>query len=214
MENLIFTPENEPYLGRESLLALDNLIITCLEINSQVAPFTHKNQLTEIQSAASQIIPSGISLSLSIRELIRQGYLYGALVLDRPLAERAIILEYLCRFPDKVEIWRRGWKHRERPNLTTMIEAIGGDDFIGRGGQITAPMNSLTHGDPASSLWNLVVTDAGQSVHPVSKILNRPELCDQISMSSSTWLSILMTRMLELFLSDTLVANNQSESIH
>lgn len=214
MENVTFTPDNEPYLGRQSLFAFDNLIVACLEINSQVAPLTHNLQLNEIQSAASQIIPSGISLSLSIRELVRQGYLYGALVLDRPLAERAIILEYLCRFPDKVETWNRGWKHRERPNLATMIEAIGGDDFIGRGGQITAPLNSLTHGDPASSLWNLIATDTGQSVHPVSKILNRPDLCDQISMSASTWLSILMTRMLELFLSKSHVADNQSDSIH
>ena len=122
MENVTFTPDNEPYLGRQSLFAFDNLIVACLEINSIVAPLTHNIRLNEIQSAASQIIPSGISLSLSIRELVRQGYLYGALVLDRPLAERAIILEYLCRFPDKVETWKRGWKHRERPNLAAMIE--------------------------------------------------------------------------------------------
>ena len=211
---MIFTPENEPYLGRQSLFAFDNLIVTCLEVNSKVAPKTHHIQLNEIQSSALQIIPSGISLSLSIRELVRQGYLYGALVLDRPLAERAIILEYLCRFPDKVEIWKRGWKHRERPNLATMIEAIGGGDYKGCGGNITGPMNSLTHGDPASSLWNLVVTDAGESVHPVSKILNRPELCDQISMSASTWLSILMTRMLELFLGESQVISSNTESIH
>lgn len=214
MSNITYTPDNEPYLGRQSLHAFDNLIIACLEINSKVAPLTHELELNEIQMAASQIIPSGISLGLSVRELVRQGYLYGALVLDRPLAERAIILEYLCRFPDKVETWKRGWKHRERPTLATMIEAIGGEDFIRRGGQITASMNSLTHGDPASALWNLVITDTGQPVHPISKILNRPDLCDQISMSSAIWLSILMTRMTELFLNETNAGSGHSESIH
>jgi hypothetical protein len=34
--------------------------------------------------------PQGISLALSIRELIRQGYLFAALVLVRPLIERAV----------------------------------------------------------------------------------------------------------------------------
>jgi hypothetical protein len=40
---------------------------------------------------------------LSIRELIRQGYLFGAMVLVRPLAERTAILLYLQRKPAEIE---------------------------------------------------------------------------------------------------------------
>src|SRR5450759_4137182 len=87
--NAVFTPSNEPYLGRETLYAFDKLIIVCLETSAEIAPRTHKIDKTDLQWAACQLIPQGISIALSIRELVRQGHLFGALVLIRPLAERA-----------------------------------------------------------------------------------------------------------------------------
>lgn len=196
---VVFTPGDEPYLGREALLAFDNLIVICLEANALVAPHTHTMKKDELQWAACQLIPAGVSLALSIRELVRQGYLYGALVLLRPLAERATTLLYLQRFPHKVGIWTSGWQHKQRPTLSQMFNEIGGSKFPNCGPEITKVLNSLTHGDPASAMWNLVTVNEDSFGHAVSKILNRPELCDKISLEAATWLSVLLAMMHAIF---------------
>lgn len=196
---IIFTPDNEPYLGREALLAFDQLIVACLEENERIAPLTRDIEKSRLQFAACQIIPSGISLALSIRELIRQGYLYGALVLGRPLAERAITMRYLHRFPDKLELWDRGWNYKERPTLARMLNEIGADKFPNVGPEITRSMNSLTHGDPASALWNTIEMGEGSHGHPVSKILERPEICDRAGLDAATWLSVLLAMACAIF---------------
>ncbi|NKB66555.1 MAG: hypothetical protein GKR89_05805 [Candidatus Latescibacteria bacterium] len=121
-----------------------------------IAPRTFQLEKNDLQRAACQVIPSGISLVLSIRELVRQGYLYGALVLMRALAERSVAILYLYRFPDKVGIWTSGWHYKKRPTLAQMFNEIGDSKFPNCGPEITRSLNSLTHGDPASSMWNLV----------------------------------------------------------
>jgi hypothetical protein len=161
-----FTPDDEPYLGRQALLAFDQLIVACLGSNALVAPRTHKIRKDDLQWAACQLIPAGISLALSIRELVRQGYLYGALVLLRPLTERAVTILYLQRFPDKVGIWTDGWTHRKRPSLAQMFNEIGASKFPNCGPEITRLLNSLTHGDPESAMWNLVSTGEGSVAMP------------------------------------------------
>src|SRR5436853_5001758 len=93
--SIVFTPDNEPYLGRETVLAFDNAIIACLKANVHIASHTHKIEKSDLQWTACQIIPQGISIALSIRELVRQGYLFGAFVLMRSLIERATIILYL-----------------------------------------------------------------------------------------------------------------------
>lgn len=196
---VVFNPTNEPYLGRETVQVLDELIVVCLRVNSQVAPRTHRIEKHELQWAACQLIPSGISLALSARELVRQGYLYGALVLIRPLAERTMTLLYLHRFPAKVEIWTRGWSHKERPTLSQMFNEIGGSEFPGCGPAITRSLNSLTHGDPASSMWNLIAMDDGSMGHGVSKLLTRPDICDKVCMEVATWMSVLLSMMIAIF---------------
>ena len=100
---LVFHPGNEPYLGRELLYHFDQLISSCLEQNASVAPRTHHVTLSETQRMACIVIPQAISIALSIRELLRQGYLFGAKVLLRPLIERAAILLYIHKCPDGIE---------------------------------------------------------------------------------------------------------------
>ena len=94
---VIFTPSDERYLGRELLLSFDKLISVCLELNSKCAPASHGRQLSTFQRALCILVPQTISQALSIRELIRQGYLFGAKVLVRPLTERAVTMVYLFR---------------------------------------------------------------------------------------------------------------------
>jgi hypothetical protein len=196
---IVFTPDDEPYLGLKSLLAFDQLIIACMQSNALVAPRTHKITKDDLQWAACQIIPAGVSLALSIRELVRQGYLYGALVLLRPLTERAVTMLYLQRFPHKVDIWTKGWKHGKRPTLAQMLNQIGGTKFPNCGPEMTSWLNSLSHGDPDSAAWNLVNTGEGSVGHAPSKILNRPDLCDKISLGASAWTSVLLAMTHALF---------------
>src|SRR3990170_8333853 len=122
---VVFTPDNEPYLGRQALLTFDQEIPFSLWVSSHIAAYTraHRDQLTDLQRAACQIVPQGINLALSIRELIRQGYLFAALVLIRPLIERAAIVSYLCDRPDAIERWG-GWRFRDRPPLSTMLHSM------------------------------------------------------------------------------------------
>ena len=125
---VVFTPDNEPYLGRQALLAFDLEIPFSLWVSSHIATYTrdHHDRLTDLQRAACQIVPQGINLALSIRELIRQGYLFAALVLVRPLIERAAIISYICDHPDDIETWKSGWRFRERPPLTVMLDSMAG----------------------------------------------------------------------------------------
>ncbi len=196
---LIYTPDNEPYLGRKHLKALDDMIVACLAANARSASWTHGKSLTPIQSSACQLIPQGVSLALSMRELIRQGYLFGALVLTRPLFERAAVLLYLEAFPESQAIWTRGWKHREAPTFARMIERIGGHDFSGLGHAVTDPLNALLHGRPDSAEWTLVQVGAGRWGHAPSKILDNPVLCDKIAVECAAILAILTTLMISLF---------------
>jgi hypothetical protein len=43
----------------------------------------NRMQLSDLQKAACQIVPQGINLALTIRELIRQGYLFSSLTVSK-----------------------------------------------------------------------------------------------------------------------------------
>ena len=190
----VFTPNNEPYLGRLSLLHFDLVITSCLELNDEVAAYTRKHELSELQQAACQIVPQGINLSLSIRELIRQGYLFAAVVLLRPLIERAGIVSYLHERPEAVALWRSGWRYGERPSFIKMLETMQGETDIEQTKLVCDTLNHIVHGDPAGSDFNLVpLEDHGQG-YAVGKTLSQPDLCDFICLQSYCFLIVIMGR--------------------
>jgi len=199
----VFTPNNEPYLGRELLHHFDKVIPTVLQQNQLTASQTHGAELTDHQRMACIVIPQAVSLALSIRELIRQGYLFGAHVLVRPLIERAVILLYLRAVPTDIEKWKRGWHVRDdAPSLSKMLEAIqrvsNRSDFA-RGADLTAALNSLLHGKPESAQWNTIALDDGSPGYASSKILERPDLCDEVCANTLPWLVITMAMMAAYF---------------
>ena len=208
---VIFTPHDEPYLGRELLMAFDQLITCCLENNREIARRTHAViNKSPLQEAACILIPQGVSLALSIRELVRQGYLLGAKVLMRPLVERAVTIMYLHQNSSDLIIWERGWLWNERPGLTKMLKALVAESSspeVVR--QMTAELNSLTHGDPASSYHNLTFSDQGNPGHAVSKNLSRPDICDAICAEAIPWLSVLLGMMHATF-----PTMDREESVH
>jgi hypothetical protein len=194
---VVFTPYNEPYLGRELLLAFDQLIAACLEFNAKCAPKSHNVVLTDFQNAACILMPQVISIALSIRELIRQGYVFGAKVLVRPFVERAVTLYYLHTYPEDLGLWNDGWDYKKRPSLYTMLERIrarvsaSSPQFPK---VVTFEWNSATHGDPFSSRWNVAIFN-GVVYQPVSKNLKAPNVVDEVCAEAIPWLAATMGMM-------------------
>jgi hypothetical protein len=206
MENkdvpVVFMPDNEPYLGSQALFVLDQLICSVMQQNAKIAPTSHCLVLTDRQRMACQVIAQAISISLSIRELIRQGYLFGGHVLLRPLSERAAILLYVHYYPKEIAKWNRGWEHNEAPSLAKMFEKIHRriqPDSPIKGAELTAQMNSLVHSKPDSAPWNLIAMGTGKIGHAVSKITDRPELCDELCANVIPWLTVIGAMMAAYF---------------
>ena len=197
----VFTPDNEPYLGRESVYHFDQVILSCLEANAEIAAFTHKNknELSDLQKAGCQLIPQGINLSLSIRELVRQGYLFAAAVLMRSLIERTATISYLHEKPEEITLWKDGWQYKERPSLAKMLATMNKEVDTKQAQEICNTFNSLTHGDPVSASFNLVKLSSGGLGYSVGKTLNEPEFCDFICLQSYCYLIVIMGRMAGYF---------------
>ncbi len=197
----VFTPDNEPYLGLESVLWFDRIICWSMESNTQVAAWTRRNSkaLTPLQRAACQIIPQGVGIALSIRELIRQAYLFSALILVRSLIERAAVVSYLDTHPGAVSEWENGWRYRERPNLATMLASMAGGVPVAEAQKISDAHNHMVHGDPLSCINNLIILSDGAAGYASGKILNNPRLCDEVAMESQCYLVVLSGRMSSIF---------------
>jgi hypothetical protein len=143
------------------------------------------------------LVPQTITLALSIRELIRQGYVFGAKVLIRPFVERAVTVMYLHTHEDGLKLWHDGWDYRRRPSLQTMLEGLG-DKLLGKHTNFpkgaTASWNSATHGDPFSARWNVTYID-GKPLFPVSKNLTASAVVDEICAEVIPWLAAMMGMM-------------------
>lgn len=222
MSGPVFTPGDEPYLGRELLFQFDNLICACMEMNSECAQASHDQPLSRLEHAYCILVPQAISLALSIRELIRQGYLFGAKVLLRPLTERAVTILYLFDSPSGLQLWDEGWDYKKRPRLGEMLEYLNQHLLNGKYAALkgaTHDLNSATHGDPFSARWNIVMLDGGTPAFPSSKNLTSPGLADEICAEAIPWLAATMGMMSAAFgrddrASDSTTSSPQSTTIN
>jgi hypothetical protein len=199
---IIFTPDNEPYLGRTLLFHFDQIISATMEQNAVTANKSHDIELTDHQKMGCQVISQALSITLSIRELIRQDYLFGAYVLLRPLVERAMILFYLYYYPEDIVHWNNGWQQRDAPGLSLMIDKISkklANSPKGRGRDMLKSMNSLLHGKPDSAYYSLFPLDESRIGFAPSKILNRPELCDDLCADVIPTLAMIQGMMAAYF---------------
>jgi hypothetical protein len=208
----VYLPSNEPYLGRESVYQFDQVIISCLEANADIAAYAHQVGVSDLQKAARQLVPQGINLALTIRELVRQGYLFGALVLMRPLIERAAIISYLHAHPDAINTWQTGWQSGERPRLSKMLETMSGKADVLVAKQICETFGHIVHGDPIGSQWNLVQLSNGAVGYSVGKVINDPKLCDFICFQSYCYLIVLMGIMTACFPDAPRIKNGKNRS--
>lgn len=200
-----YLPSNEPYLGRESVHHFDEVILSCLELNEKVAHYTHNNELSDLQKAACQLIPQGINIALTIREMVRQGYLFGAYVLIRPLPERAATLSYLDANPSGISVWNNGWKHKDRPSLEKRMEHMTSNKSVGdaiskeMAKMVRDTFNSIVHGGPNCSPFNMIDLESGAIGYSVSKNIKSPDKCDDICFQSYCYLIVLMGMMIKYF---------------
>lgn len=192
----VFLPHNEPYLGYPTLLEFDLAIPPAIKTHIRLSQGTFDRDLSQLEQAAAQLIPQAVSIALSIRELIRQGYLYSAALLLRPLIERVGLVEYLRIHPEAVQSWHSGWLRRGQPSLQKLLETISqieaksDDDFK----FFTNVLHKLIHPDPTGAFWNMITREDGKPAFSSGKLLHDPEFCDFVSVVGCRML-LLVTRI-------------------
>jgi len=118
----------------------------------------------------------------------------------RPLIERAAIISYLCSKPESVSLWQNGWEHGKRPSLSEMMHTMGGGKVdLEETKKICAIHNHIVHGDPIGSFHNLIRLPKGGNAYSSSKMLDNPNLADEIAMEAQCYLIILSARMAQVF---------------
>lgn len=193
------------------MFQFDQIIELFVAEQQRIAAWTHKAQLSPLQRAASELVPSASSIALSIRELVRQAYLLSALILTRPLMERVATFSYLIENPSMVAQWEQGWRHMTRPTLKARTHAMrnvaGAPTPVGVRhaadqvdvASIIARYNSLVHGDPAAAASSVVLLDCGSLGFPTGKDTTSPDRADDMCLESACWLVVLLARCAQVF---------------
>lgn len=197
----IFTPDDEPYLGRESVHVFDQVILDAMPLSNKIGSWTRGKELSPIQTAATELLPHGFSIALSIRELVRQAYLISAEILLRPLIERAAVISYLCETPSALSLWEAGWPHKSRPPLVkmlaTMVDANQDNELLAK--QFIHSFNAVIHADPSGARNQAVKLEDGSKGFTASKSLYETRKCDSICLCATTQLIVLKTRAIRVF---------------
>jgi hypothetical protein len=202
---LVFTPDDEPYRGRSALLQFDQMLVVLMAEQQRIGPWTRTHQLTNLQRAASELVPGACSIAFSVRELVRQGYLLSAMILIRPLVERVSTLAYLIDHEQAVSLWQAGWPHGSRPSLTTRLRAMGGpgnppnSDSQHSLDELRQTYNSLVHGDPRSALTSAVLLSDGAAGYTVGKDVASPARADDVCWQASASVMVLTVRCAAIF---------------
>jgi hypothetical protein len=212
-------PEDEdPYVGRESVFHFDEMIIAVTDKSKAVAVWTHSAQLSDLQRAASELVPHTISLALAVRELVRSGYLFAAEVLIRPILERVAVLSYLAdEGPEATSLWSQGWPYKTRPSLATMLGHMKGppsaeDKQVAR--DIVDHFNAIIHADPIGSYRNLGTDRDGRSGFLSGPTATDVKKCDDICFQVAMYLVIVLARMTQVFpevSADTTMSSNAAK---
>jgi len=201
----VFGPHNEPYLGLEAVLRFDQVIVLTMDLQHAVGPWTrrHSSELSALQIAATQLVPGSVSIALSIRELIRQAYLFGAAILLRPLVERVATISYLIDDPNGLALWHQGWPHGSRPSFSRLLGYLrstqeGGAD-LREERLLAVRYHSLVHGDPRAANEGAILLPDGSAGFTVSKDTDSPVRAAAVASEASAFLAILLARTAEVF---------------
>ena len=208
------------YVGLPALHLFDVLITVAAEVNRQAAASSFLPERTPIQLAARDVVPGAFHHVLSIRQLIRSGYVFGAETLLRPLLERCAVLAYLRKHPVKgVDLWCRGWPHKSRPSIKYMIACMDEPPRQGAAEDYPADysvtdllkervdhLNRLVHADPIGAARNAFWSNEhGRAVQFAGANFKMPEYCNEVATFAAALTSVLIWEMTIIFeLSDRL----------
>lgn len=195
----VYQPHDEPYLGNEHLRSFDLAIPAALAANGAVARRTFGLQMSPLQQAASEIIPQGISISLSVRELIRQAYLYSAGILVRPLIERTAMVCWLRDHPAHVSAWHNGWSRKKQPTMNQLLTHLHPNYDEELRGQFRVMLHKLLHADPASAVFNLIEHYDGKPAFSSGRIYDEQTVCSFLSVMGERYLKRLAAVATEIF---------------
>lgn len=170
-----------------------------MRTNMEVSSRTFNATLSPLQVAATEIIPQGVSIALSVRELIRQAYLYSAAILIRPLVERTGTMYYLRNDPAAVTAWRAGWPRRSQPTLEALLTLLHPGASSDAQESMRTMMHKLVHSDPVGSAYNMFLRSDGAPVFSSGKIIDQPVMCDVISTAAHHYLTRLISAALDIF---------------
>ena len=187
----VFTPDNEPYLGNYRLHAFDLTISRAMQIHTEVGARTFATSLTPLQAAATEIIPQGVSIALSIRELIRQAYLYSAAVLVRPLVERTGMIQFLAMHPEAVSAWHAGWPRKSQPEFKELVALVMPRSSTEENEITRQVLHKLIHSDPEGSRLNMFSRPDGSPAFASGKELTQWKKAETISAMSCQCLRLL-----------------------
>lgn len=56
--SIVFTPDDEPYLGLASLVGFDRALVVLVDQQRHIGPWTRAHDLTSLQQAATDLAPS------------------------------------------------------------------------------------------------------------------------------------------------------------
>jgi hypothetical protein len=194
----VYLPHNEPYLGDTELLAFDKMIPMAMSVNTVIAARTFDRHLSPLQIAATEIIPQGVSIALSIRELIRQAYLYSAAILVRPLIDRAGTISWLRDKPESVTAWQNGWPRRDQPSIEELISHMHPNADNGFKKEFSRMLHKHVHSDPEGSAYNMFERD-GALIFPSGKIIDQPDVVAYLSSMGRTYLEKLISTAIDIF---------------
>lgn len=195
----VYLPHNEPYLGNDQLLAFDLAIPPALESHAKIGKRTFEHSLTPLQVAATEIIPQGVSIALSIRELVRQAYLYSAAILIRPLVERTGTIRYLQGNPPAIELWRSGWPRKAQPTFDDLLDLLHPNVPESNQVILRTLLHKLVHSDPAGSVYNMLRRGDGVLVFSSGKVIDNPLLCRTVCAAGVCYLRMLSQAAREIF---------------
>ncbi len=181
----VYLPGNEPYLGVEGVYDFDLAIPRAMAVHADIGKATFAANLSPLQLAATVIIPQGVSLALSVRELIRQAYLYPAAILLRPLVERTGMIQHLAMHPASLEAWQRGWPRKSQPSFTKLIELVMPDGSSSEHKLTTEILHKLVHTDPKGAPFNTFSLPDGSLAYAAGKELSQPKKAEAIALLAS-----------------------------
>lgn len=195
----VSSPDDEPYLGNEQVHVFDLTIIRAMQVLNEAGDRTFATSMTPLQSAAAEIVPQGVSIVLSIRELIRQAYLYPAAILVRPLVERTGMVQHLVMNPKAVDAWHAGWPRKSQPDFQMLLGLVDSTSSVDEKEITRQVLHKLVHSDPQGSKFNMFARDDGSLAYASGKEIGQPKRVEAISKMACKCLRQLTATSVALF---------------